>query len=297
MVVAIPERLAQGEVVILDGGMGTELQRRGVNTAQPLWSTNALLADPDAVRTIHEDYIAAGSEVIITVTYKTNRRNLARAGLAHRLAELNRRAVQLAHAARDRAAKGRQIFVAGALGPLEASYHPELVPPLEEAREEYREQTEALAEAGVDLIIAETMSKLTEAEAALEAGISCGLPTWIGLTCGPGGRLLSGETMAQAAATLGRGAAGALLINCTPARYVSAALQELAAHSRVPTGVYANIGRWNPPLWEFPADFPPAEYGKHALHWAGVGAQIIGGCCGTTPEYIRRLRQVLAPGG
>ena len=146
------ERLAAGEVIIIDGAMGTELQRRGVPMDKVAWSAAAIATHPDTIREIHEDYIRAGAEVVITNTFGAARHVLARASLGERVRELNRRAVELAREARDRASDGRKVWVAGSISSFlpEDDWNKMVMPDVAVAS--YREQAEVLAASGVDLV-------------------------------------------------------------------------------------------------------------------------------------------------
>src|SRR5262249_21051043 len=139
------QRLARGDVVILDGATGTELERRGVPMDGQAWSGTANLTHPDVVRGVHEDYIRAGADVVITNTFATARCNLEAAGLGERVAEVNRRAVELAREARDRAASGRDVWVAGSMSTMAPGSEPARRPSIGRLSEMLREQAEILA--------------------------------------------------------------------------------------------------------------------------------------------------------
>src|SRR5262245_15796199 len=148
------ERLASGPPLLVDAAMGTELQRRDADTRLPLWSAATLVRDPELVWTIHSDEVFAGADILTANTFRTHARNLEKGGLADRAGELGALAVQLAHQAA--ATPGRDIFVAGSLSPLEDCYRPDLVPDDASLEREHGAQARFLADAGVDLILAET---------------------------------------------------------------------------------------------------------------------------------------------
>src|SRR5258705_7585633 len=144
------DQLVRGEFVLLDGAMGTELERRGVKTPLPLWSAEALRSAPAMVQAIHEDYIRAGADVLTTATFRTTRRTMIGADLPETEADrLTALAVSLARQARDAVAAGREIWIAGALAPLEDCYRPQAAPGQSEAAPEHLEQARKLVEAGV----------------------------------------------------------------------------------------------------------------------------------------------------
>lgn len=288
-------RLHGGPPLLLDGALGTELERLGLGREAPVWSAAALVDAPATVRDIHERYLAAGAEIITAATFRTSRRALAKGGMAERAPALTRLAVQLAREARDTAAR-RPAWVAGSIAPLEDCYRPDLSPHPEIALAEHREMAEWLADAGADLLLVETMGNISEAAAALKAAAATGLPVWVSIICGAEGRALGGSSIAEAVAALEPAGAAALLINCTPATDVMAPLQELVARSSLPAGAYANMGM---PLGHggFQRFLSPEAYADAAAGWLRAGAGIIGGCCGTTPAHIRKLAALPAMAG
>lgn len=277
------DRLAAGGPVILDGATGTELLRRGYRTELPLWSAGALQAAPDLVRAIHRDYAQAGAEIVTANTFRTNPRTLEKVGLRARAKELNRLAVELAR-------ESGAAFVAGSIAPLEDCYRPDLVPAPEVARREHGEMAGLLADAGCDLLLVETMNTIAEACAALEAAKATGLPVLVGFVCGVDGRLLSGESAEAAARAADAFGPAAVLVNCTPLAAIPRALEALRRGTARPLGAYANIGCEDPVVgWTLTDDVEPEPYARAAREWVKLGARIVGGCCGTTPEHVRRL--------
>ncbi len=280
---ALERRLRHGPPLILDGATGTELERLGVETGLPLWSTHALLHAPDAVRRIHRAYREAGSEIVTANTFRTQRRTLARAGLGDRDAELTRLAVDLAREA------GHRGWVAGSAPTLEDCYRPDLVPEPDALAEEHARHAANLAEAGVDLVLAETLNTVRETTAACTAARRVGLPCWASFVCGRGATLLSGEPLAEAVAAAVSCDAVAVLVNCVPPSRVADCLGDLARSGR-PFGVYANLGE---PDGESGSgrteDCSPERFARHAEGWIAAGARIVGGCCGTSPAHIAAI--------
>src|SRR5215210_1990830 len=179
---ALQQRLDGGETVLLDGAMGTELERRGVPMDAVAWDAAALLTHPDTVREVHEDYIRAGADVITTNTFATARHVVEPAGMGERFRELNTRAVALAKQARENAAD-RPVFIAGSISTFTAGYDYSYEPRAEKSRANYREQAEVLAESGVDVIALEMMRDLEQTTYAVEAAVDTGLPVWLGFSC------------------------------------------------------------------------------------------------------------------
>ena len=146
---------------------------------------------------------------------------------------------------------------------------------------------------GVDLILLETLNSIPEAKVALEVVRSCGLPAWVGFVCDQNGKLFSGETLAQAVAALEPLEPDVILLNCAPPDEITTGLRELTVHRSAPTGAFAHIGRFDPPEWLFTDEYPPAKYLECARQWLDLGARVIGGCCGTTPEHIAEIKNHL----
>jgi len=284
--------LSLPRIALLDGGMGEELVFRGVNLP---WY-EPLLAAPEVVRAVHADYIAAGADVITTNSYGVTRRNLAGAGMGERAAELNRLAGRLAREAREEV--GRDVLIAGSLPPQSGTYRPSQVAPAAKLEPLYREQAEALYDY-IDLFLCETMSTAAEARAAAEAACATGKPVWVSWTLGEGGRLRSGETVSEAAAALEGLPVSGLLVNCATPESVTAAVPQLVATGRPRGGAYANtllpIDETTEVGWhmEIRRDLDIERYAEHAARWLAAGANVVGGCCGTRPAHIARLRLLI----
>jgi len=296
--------LERGQAVILDGAMGSELVRRGVR-----WRKQGLLTDAERVQQLHEEYLAAGADVIRTNTLQLNprlylnvfrnrehMRHIGAPGLEDLAPKLLRKSVALARAAR--AGKEGQVAIAGVLSPLEHCFRPDLAPPADVARREQEALARVFAEEKVDFLLLESMNTISEAKAALAAGRTVGLPVWVSFVLGPEGELLSREPLAQAVAEMEKGGAEAVLVNCAPPEDVTRALGTLKKATGRPVGGFAMIGRFSPPSWKF--DFfpqfietetwPPERYVNEARRWREAGATILGGCCGTQPAHIAALR-------
>ena len=293
--------LAQRGVLILDGAIGTELERLGVDTSLPLWSARVLLDAPDVLLQIHRGHLDAGADIIAANSWRTTPRTFRRAGLPDRSAELTRQSVAIAHHARTFFPE-RTILVAGSMSPLEDCYRPDLVPSDAELRAEHTLHADRLASAGVDLLMLETFGTIREARIAGEAALATGKEVIISFLCRGDGRLYSGESLADAVQATSALPVSALSINCAPARSLTRLVDDLrvamSAHRKDGLdhlAVYGNVGREGGEMdGEFVTEVSPADYGALAASWAGHGARIIGGCCGTTPEYIAAIRDALA---
>jgi homocysteine S-methyltransferase len=289
----IQKSLAANELVVLDGAMGSEIHRRGIETTLPLWSASALITNPDVIMQIHADFIKAGADIITTNTFRTNPRVLKEAAYDHSSKELTQIACNLARSAREECLAA-DIAIAGCLAPVADCYEPESVPPDSEIRAEHAELAGYLADGGVDLLLIETMNCIREAHAALVAAHDTGRPYAISFICNETGTLLSGEPLAEALAMTAEFSPLFVGTNCRPPDQIAAGVQELARQSTLPFAVYANGAGCVEACsgWEFEFGGTPAEsYLAFARQWRELGAAIIGGCCGTSPEYIAKIRQ------
>ena len=201
--------------------------------------------------------MASGAEIVTANTFRTHARTLAKAGLEARAGELSALAVRLAH--QGASVPGRDVFVAGSLSPLEDCYRPDLVPEQAAVEREHAAQARFLAESGVDLILAETHNSIREAVAATRAAKATGLPTVVSLVTDGSGRLLSGESLGDAAAALLPLAPDAIGINCVPAARLAGDLAMLAAAAPgVPLVAYGNLGLpADGPGWSFTEELAP----------------------------------------
>ncbi len=286
--------LASTSLLFLDGATGTELHRRGVDTGLPLWSANAFLSDrgESVLKQIHADYLATGANILTANTFRTHRRALAPSGNQERALEFTRRAVEIARAAiRETPGEGER-FVAGSLSTLEDCYRPDLVPSDSECRTEHSERVHHLIESGVDLILIETMNSIREASIAARLAVITGTPVIVSFVCDGYGKILSGETLTEAARELIPMGPVALGVNCGPAPLLSRPLEELrlACGPETPLIAYGNIGYADKDQgWVNTDAESPEAYGRYAQDWP---VRIIGGCCGTTPAHIAGLQKI-----
>jgi len=295
---ALTARLTRGETVLLDGALGTELERRGVDTALPLWSARALLDAPDRVCEIHEEYVRAGADVLTADTFRTTPRVLGATPLGAREAErLTSLAVSLAMKARTRAGSGRDVWIAGSIAPLEDCYHPERMPDLETVEREHRDQALRLERAGADVLLIETMNSVGEAVAALRGAKATALPVFVSFLCRGPAEIWNGGRLEHGATALLPLRPDAILVNCVSPDIAAACLHALAGATNLPIGCYPNAG--SPDLeggsWRYDPACTPERFAEGAGEWIRLGAQIVGGCCGTTPDHIRAMRAALPP--
>jgi len=296
----IAEKLAKRETILLDGAIGTEILRREVT-----WADHQLMSRPEFVRTIHADYINAGAEIISTNSFQlckralfnhfrdeAHRRHIGASDLDMRANRLLAQSVKLAIEARQQAKANQSVAVAAAVTTLEWCFRPDLAPSDAQAKTEYREIFQVVKDAGADLVLLETVNGIHEAVTALKVAKEIGLPFWVSFVPTEKGKLFTGETLKKAAAAMEKGGADAVLLNCAPPDDISEGLRQLAPATKLPIGTYAHIGRFDPPEWLFTEEYPPNKYAVESARWKKMGATILGGCCGTTPEHIRQLNSL-----
>jgi homocysteine S-methyltransferase len=299
----LSEILSKG-VLLADGAMGTMLHGRGIGFDQCFDELN--LTHPALVAEVHREYIAAGAQMILTNTFGSNRYKLAKHGLEDQVDAINRAGVELAK--RAAAASFKEVLIAGDIGPLGVRIAPFGRVQPDEARAAFAEQVTALVSAGVDLIVIETMSDLYEIQEAIKAAKDVGadgrspLPVVASVTFTRDGRTVLGDHPVQVAHTLRDAGADVIGVNCSggPAQLLRILKQMRAA-------VIGKDGdKSHPYLWVkpnagwpeqvggrimYPAD--PDYFGDYALAFCEAGADIVGGCCGTTPQHIAAMRAAL----
>ncbi len=289
--------LERSRPVLIDGAVGTELLRRGIPTTLPLWSAHALTSDKgvEVLAGIHADYARAGADILVTNTFRTTRRALERAGALDSWRGLNERAIE---AARRGAAMSdaRPALVAGSIAPLEDCYRPDLVPERTVSLAEHRSQIKLLAGLGVDLLLIESMNRVSETVAALEAASATELDVILSLCPKTPDRLLSGETLEEAMPAIlnaGGKRLRAILLNCsTPETLEEVYPRLVALVTDRPTGLYAHLGELDDVNgWTLPDDHEPERYADWVSARVKQGARLVGGCCGTSPEHIAALHR------
>lgn len=284
------ERLLQRGPVLTDGAWGTQLQERGLAAGECPDAWN--LTHPDRVEAVARAYVTAGSRVILTNTFRANRLALAPYGLADRVMEINRAGVEISR----RGAEGKALVFAS-IGPsgrlLITGETTE-----EELAAAFGEQARALAEAGADGLVIETMADLTEARIALAAALATGLATVVTMVFDSGrnkDRTLTGVTPERAARVLEEAGAHVIGANCGHgiAGYVEIC-RRLRTASGLPLWIKANAGMPEVVEGRTVYRMTPEEYAAHVPALLEAGASFIGGCCGTAPEFIRAMAAVLA---
>ncbi|MEM7254256.1 MAG: homocysteine S-methyltransferase family protein [Pseudomonadota bacterium] len=305
---AVQARLDQGRVVLLDGAIGTELERLGAPMHDSVWCGHALESHPELVAEVHRRYIAAGADVITANTYATGGYALEKAGLANKRTVWNRVAVDLALRARAEHAGDRPVAIAGSVSTFETWDHcvaSDLAP-------HFAEQAETLVDAGVDLLIVEALASPADVVyAAVASSRDRGVPVWAAISClraRDSDQLMLGSQESEhqekpprwfepygpvAKRVIAMGADAVLCMH-SELTITNQAVQVLRAHHRGPIGAYPNAGYWAKPNWSFIDNVSPEDYLGHAREWLISGATIVGGCCGIGPEHIAMLNDGLA---
>jgi methionine synthase I (cobalamin-dependent)/5,10-methylenetetrahydrofolate reductase len=284
-------------VLVADGAMGTALYAKGIFLNRCYDELN--LSVPALIRDIHQEYVRAGAEIIETNTYGANRKRLAAFGFAEKLGQINQAGVRIAReVARD------QAFVAGAMGPLGVRLEPLGPVSFAEARELFREQAAALAEAGVDLIILETfrdLDELREAVLAVREAAGRQMPLIAQVAIEDDGQLEDGTSAATIALALTQWPVDVIGLNCSSGpRVLLEGIEAMASLTSKPLSVMPNAGQ--PVTVEGRNLYlcSPEYMAQYARRFLQAGAKIVGGCCGTTPAHIKDIRneaRSFQPGG
>ena len=293
-------KLTKGQSLILDGGTGSELHRRGVNVSKGIrdsgligsWSATALIDAPEIVQQVHEDYLSVGSDIITTNSFWTNRPRLGLVNLSDKMEELTRLSAELAIKARNKINKNS--FIAGGIAP----------PGIGDLYKEIKEQSEVLVSAGVDFILLEYIGSIKDCITAVKAVSDLQIPIFVGIgKIDENGKMEFNEEFSELSKQLAEYNVDALLLMCSDPKAISKALPEFVNHFKIPIGAYANIGYERPPegvktkdgQWHLIdiGDYTPENYCLHVKEWVEKGVQILGGCCSTTPEHIKEIYKLM----
>lgn len=296
--------LTDGNIVIIDGALATELERHGADLQHRLWSAKYLLSEPQSIQAVHRDYLESGAQILITASYQATIPGFLEAGYSERDAlHAITRSVTIAHDARAEWSQTHPDaaywpLIAGSVGPYGAytadggEYRGNYGLTREALIEFHLPRIRALVAAGVDLIACETIPDLVEAEALAMCisqfpGVSC----WMSMSCRNGTETNAGQSMDEVAVKLNDHACVAAIgINCTAPQYIGSLVCVLAANTTKPIVVYPNSGEsYDATSKTWSGTVTCADYVSAASSWVRAGARIVGGCCRTTPEHIRAL--------
>jgi homocysteine S-methyltransferase len=294
--------------IILDGGIGTELERLGAPMDHEAWCAVALESHPELVRDVHRSYIDAGADIITVNTYAATRHALTNGGIEENFTSWNKLAVQLARETLDASEVDRNILIAGSVsnfGHFNDQYTDKQLAP------NFRDQAEILIENGVDFIILESLgAKTSTIVTALNAISEFGVPIWVAVSCAEdhdSGQLFLGieesridshrplahQELGEAIDTIMDTAGSALLVMHSTVDTTLPALQLMQSHYDGLRGAYPNAGYWLRPEWAFVDQISPQNYLERARKWLDTGARIVGGCCGIGPDHIAALSKGL----
>jgi S-methylmethionine-dependent homocysteine/selenocysteine methylase len=312
---SVTERLRAGEVLLMDGGTGSELQRRGVEVLLGSrgdklgpWSATANLDAADVVQQVHQDYLRVGADIIISNNFRTTRTRLAPVGLGDRWKDYAEAGGRLAVRARN--AINPEAYVAGGmaapgLGMLNDRAETDVAIMGEDAyRREFAEHSKVLAATGVDVMLPEFVNYIDDCVAAVDACAEAGRPVWLGVPMvTTEGITRNGETMEALGQALRGHPVQAVLLMCSRPEGVSATLPRLRQAFDGPIGAYPNVG-YNPmapvggrvhlgPDLTWAQATTPTQLAELAHQWIDLGAQIVGGCCATGPEHIMAMKVIV----
>jgi S-methylmethionine-dependent homocysteine/selenocysteine methylase len=299
-------RMSAGETILIDGGTGTEVERRGVPQLANAWNGGGALSHPNILRQIHQDYITHGAEIIIANTFATSRNLMEDAGCLDLFDEYNRRSTEIACEART-ALNADQVLVAGGISHWSFSGR---LPSLISLEKGAAEQAKIMKEAGADLVMLEMMIDIERMKAVYQGANTSGLPIWVGLSCAADNegivrlqngnadadghqRSASGATLAEAITALNDLDIPLINIMHTDVIFVDACLDVLDKRWDGLVGVYAHSGAIINGEWVFEETISPAEYTAYAERWLRRGVNLIGGCCGIRPDHIHELRPLV----
>lgn len=283
------DELTKKGVVLLDGATGSNLRKAGMPVG--ISSEQWVLENPKVLQELQSAYVEAGSQIVYAPTFAANRISLRNFDLQDRVVELNTKLVKI-----SRDGVGSRALVAGDLTTTGQLLEPQGNLTYDALYQAYREQIKALVDAGVDLIVAETMLGVDETVVALDAAQSvCDIPVMCSLTLEVDGTAMYGGNAVEAVITLQEMGAAAVGLNCSVGPdQLESVVANMKAVAKVPIIAKPNAGMpvindKGEALYDMNAD----DFARSAKRLVEVGAGIVGGCCGTTPEYIRKLAEVL----
>ncbi|MBC8322389.1 MAG: homocysteine S-methyltransferase family protein [Candidatus Marinimicrobia bacterium] len=278
--------------LVLDGAMGTELVRNGVELPLPIWSADANLDHPDIVLNIHQEYAAAGADIITTNTFRTTTYTYRKAGYTKQRAQ--ERAYDSLMSAVDLARKSAvdTMKVAGSITAIDDCYSPELYPGKGAAEDTFGELVEWFSEAGVDLLLFETMGNFEEIEIALEASLNIEINCWFSLILKDGKHILDGHSLDEAINLIKTFPISCLMLNCNKIETTPSALKLFLSLWTNDWGVYSNLG-----VTDFDNDYfdiiNDSNFKESISLFLEFNPAVIGACCGSTPKHIDMIKNLI----
>jgi len=291
----IKQKLDQGRIVILDGGIGAELEKSGADMDKDLWCGKCSVDNPELVKKVHENYIDAGADVITTNTYGTTPISMKQYGYDNLIEKYNQKSVQLA----KEAAKNKNVAIAGSVSTFGSFYKLGLKAMIPG----FKEQIKILSEEGVDLIILEAMSSQADiVETIIECSSNISLPVWLSISCVmEDKKVMLGyndtvdtdthiyESLEVAIKNFTKLHKGPILIAHSDINVTGQAIKTAKNNFDGVLGAYPNKGYYEKPHWKFVDNMSPEDYLNEAKSWVKNGVQIIGGCCGVGVEEIKAI--------
>ena len=277
---------------LMDSAMGSQLIKNGLSLPTGTWSAGSNLSNPELVYKIHKENISSGANYITTNTFRTTPRAYMKMGLAQSEALLKSKESMNSAIRVAKKAAGNRSMILGSIAPLEDCYRPDLFPGYDVAVKEFKTLGEELANGGVDIIIMETMISTIEIESCLEALRGIEKPIWVGLNLSDSGSIQSGESIESAIEKINKFRVKCLLLNCNSVDRTASALKLISSCWDGRWGIYPNLGIGKPSpsgiIKELSSD---QEFLATARMAVDLGANILGGCCGSSPRHIRLLRK------
>ncbi|KAK4763039.1 hypothetical protein SAY87_013413 [Trapa incisa] len=314
-----------GGYAVIDGGLATELERRGADLNDPLWSAKCLLSSPHLIRSVHVDYLEAGADIIITASYQATIQGFETKGFSREESEnLLRKSVEIACDARDlykentsascssrnqnKILKDRPILIAASVGSYGAYladgseysgiYGNEIT--LEVLKDFHRRRVQVLSECHPDLIAFETIPNKIEAQAYAEImeEENISVPAWFCFNSKDGSNVVSGDSLLECVSIAEScKKTVAVGINCTPPRFIHGLISSMKKVSTKPIIIYPNSGESydaQKKEWVQNTGVSDADFVSYVNTWCEAGASLVGGCCRTTPNTIRGIYQALS---
>ena len=282
------------QIKLLDGAMGTQLLDSGLELPLPIWSGDINLTHPDYIEKIHKSYLNAGADILTTNTFRTTPRAYSKNGFS------KDNAISRSHKSLDRAvelarkvASGNTI-IAGSIAPLEDCYEPKLFPGCEKANEEFKELSIWLQDAGVNMILFETMGCWLEIKSAILSTNDLKIPRWISLVLKDGNKLLDGTDLTKVLYNLLDFEIEMILLNCNPCNTTNEAIELIIENWTKSWGVYPNVGLSMPSKEGIIGDKLSVDgFIKQVNSYIDAGVSVLGACCGSNPSYIKAIRDLI----
>ena len=281
--------------LIMDGAMGTELMRRGIDLPLPLWSSMSNIDQFDQVMNIHKDYIEAGSDILTTNTFRTTPRTFIKAGYSQNESEIiSEQCCNMAIEAAKHAVKKENTLIAGSVAPLEDCYEPLHFPGKEIAKKEFQLIIDRIIRKGVDILLFETMGNYEEIESVLQVSNHVDIQRWLSIVLKNKNSILDGTELQKVVELANKNKIDMVLINCTPVNIILEALDIFLGYRKGKWGVYPNAGENMPTKdGEFVTKLDDESFCKEIQGYITLGASVVGSCCGSTPNTVRKISNMI----